>query len=59
VSELLGHSSVGLTLDAYSHVISSLQEEASGVIAATVLTGGLTPPRVSRFGQVRAITSGS
>ncbi len=28
VSERLGHSSVGITLDTYSHVLPGLQEEA-------------------------------
>ena len=28
VSEILGHSQVSLTLDTYSHVLPSLQEEA-------------------------------
>ena len=28
VQELLGHSQIGLTLDTYSHVLPSLQEEA-------------------------------
>jgi len=29
VSEMLGHSSVAITLDMYSHVTPSLQEEAA------------------------------
>ena len=28
VSERLGHASIGLTLDTYSHVLPTLQEEA-------------------------------
>ncbi len=28
VSERLGHASIGLTLDTYSHVLPNLQEEA-------------------------------
>jgi integrase len=28
VQELLGHSSIGVTMDLYSHVISSLQKDA-------------------------------
>jgi integrase len=59
VSELLGHSSIGLTLDTYSHVIPSLAEEAAGVIAAAVLQGAPTPPQSPASGQVRTITSGS
>jgi integrase len=59
VSELLGHSSIGLTLDTYSHVIPSLAEEAAGVIAAAVLQGASTPPQSPASGQVRTISSGS
>jgi integrase len=29
VSERLGHSTVGITLDVYSHVLPSMQEEAA------------------------------
>ncbi|WP_084034661.1 hypothetical protein [Anaerobacillus alkalilacustris] len=29
VSERLGHSKIGITLDLYSHVIPSLQDEAA------------------------------
>jgi integrase len=32
VSERLGHSSIGITLDTYSHVIPSLQAEAASVL---------------------------
>jgi hypothetical protein len=59
VSELLGHSTIGLTLDTYSHVIPSLAEEAAGVIAAAVLQKASTPPQPPPSGEVRAITSGS
>jgi integrase len=60
VSELLGHATIALTLDTYSHVIPSLQQEAADVVAAAVLDPAasilpLSPPK----GQVRAITSGS
>jgi hypothetical protein len=60
VSELLGHATIALTLDTYSHVIPSLRQEAADVVAAAVLdpaasTLALSPPK----GQVRAITSGS
>ena len=34
VSERLGHASVGITLDVYSHVIPALQEEAAEKIDA-------------------------
>jgi integrase len=34
VSERLGHASVGLTLDTYSHVIPTMQEAASEKLTA-------------------------
>ena len=36
VSERLGHSSITVTLDTYSHVLPSMQEEAAEAIAALV-----------------------
>lgn len=36
VSERLGHSTVSITLDTYSHVIPALQEEAAEQVAALV-----------------------
>jgi integrase len=36
VSERLGHASVGITLDTYSHVVMGLQEEAAAKAAAAV-----------------------
>jgi integrase len=59
VSEQLGHATIALTLDTYSHVIPSLQQEAAGVIAAAVLDPASMPPQTPPKGQVRAITSGS
>jgi hypothetical protein len=59
VSEQLGHATIALTLDTYSHVIPSLQREAAGVIAAAILDPASTPPQAVPTGQVRAITSGS
>jgi hypothetical protein len=59
VSEMLGHSTIALTLDTYSHVIPSLQQEAASVVAAAVLDPALIPPQAASKGQVRAITSGS
>lgn len=32
VSAMLGHSSIGITLDTYSHVITEMQEGAVGVM---------------------------
>jgi integrase len=34
VSERLGHASVGITLDTYSHAIAALQEDAAAKVAA-------------------------
>jgi integrase len=34
VSERLGHASVGITLDAYSHAIPAMQEDAAARVAA-------------------------
>ena len=36
VSERLGHSSIAITLDTYSHVIPTLQETAAEVVAALI-----------------------
>ena len=36
VSERLGHASVGITLDTYSHAIPAMQEDAAAKIAALV-----------------------
>ncbi len=41
VQERLGHSSVSITLDLYSHTVPSLQEEAASKLGALVL--GVTP----------------
>ena len=40
VSERLGHSTVALTLDVYSHAIKSLQEEAAARVARLVFEDG-------------------
>jgi len=40
VSERLGHATVSITLDTYSHAIPALQEEAAERIAGLVLTEG-------------------
>ena len=38
VSEILGHASISITLDTYSHAIPSMQEEAAERIASLVLS---------------------
>ncbi len=40
VSERLGHSTVSITLDTYSHVIPALQTEVAEVVAAMVFPDG-------------------
>ena len=45
VSEQLGHATIALTLDTYSHIIPSLQQEAAGVIATAILGSGSTSPQ--------------
>ena len=46
VSERLGHSTVGITLDTYSHVLPDMQEEATEKLEA--MLAGLKPVAVSR-----------
>ena len=36
VSERLGHATIAITLDTYSHAIPAMQEEAAGLIADLV-----------------------
>jgi integrase len=60
VSDMLSRATIALTLDTYSHVIPSLQQEAANVVAAAVLDpAASTAPQASPKGQVRSITSGS
>ena len=40
VSERLGHATVSITLDTYSHAIPAMQEEAAALIAGLVFAGG-------------------
>lgn len=35
-SERLGHSTIGITLDLYSHVLKEMQEEAANKIANAI-----------------------
>jgi integrase len=39
VSERLGHASVMITLDTYSHVLPSMQEDAASIVASLILEG--------------------
>jgi len=38
VSERLGHTTVSITLDTYSHAIPAMQEEAAALIAGLVVS---------------------
>ena len=38
VSEMLGHASVALTLDVYSHVTKSMQQDAANAMARALAT---------------------
>jgi len=46
VAERLGHASIGITLDIYSHVLPSIQEEAANHVAALILSGEGEDPGV-------------
>jgi integrase len=43
VSERLGHSSIAVTIDLYSHAVPGLQSEAAGVVGDLIL-GAAAPP---------------
>jgi integrase len=45
VSEILGHASIGITLDTYSHAVPGLQESAAETVAALVFGGMVTNDR--------------
>ena len=39
VSERLGHATIAITLDTYSHAIPAMQEEVAALIAGLVFAG--------------------
>ncbi|MGQ0743968.1 MAG: tyrosine-type recombinase/integrase [Acidimicrobiales bacterium] len=39
IAERLGHATIAITLDTYSHVLPSLEEEAANRLAALILEG--------------------
>jgi len=43
VSERLGHATISITLDTYSHAIPAMQEEAAALIAGLVFAGDAAP----------------
>jgi integrase len=46
VSERLGHSSVKMTLDTYSHVLPGIQENASNKLEAMLYRKGGVPRKI-------------
>jgi integrase len=53
VQERLGHSSIQMTLDRYSHVSMSMQQEATGVLAAVLHRGSGERTRPKRGHESR------
>jgi integrase len=49
VSERLGHSSIAITIDLYSHAVPGLQREAAGVVGDLIL--GAAEPSVGGKGD--------
>jgi integrase len=39
ISERVGHATIAITLDTYSHAIPAMQEEAAALIAGLVFAG--------------------
>ena len=40
ISERLGHATIAVTMDIYSHVLPGLDREAAGTVARLILGGG-------------------
>ena len=53
VSERLGHASIGITLDTYSHVMPGMQEEAAEKIDAGLRAALAGQGAESRAGRAR------
>ena len=47
ISERLGHATVAITLDIYSHVLPGLDREAADSVARLILGGGAAGPKVA------------
>jgi integrase len=47
VSERLGHSSIAITLDTYSHVLPGIQEEAAAKIDAALRSAVIADSDIS------------
>ncbi len=48
VSEVLGHATVAITLDIYSHVLPDMQQDAAAAMASALYGGASTADGVSR-----------
>jgi len=48
VSERLGHASIAITMDTYSHVLPGLDAEAAGTVARLILGDGDGDPKPAR-----------
>jgi integrase len=40
ISERLGHATIAVTMDLYSHVLPGLDREAADTVAGLILSGG-------------------
>ena len=53
VSERLGHATIAITLDVYSHVIPGMDAQAANAVASLILDGS-RPTRTART-EARAV----
>jgi integrase len=51
VQDLLGHSTIAITLDTYSHVLPPLAKDASGHMSSLVPSGSKAYPEIDSFGR--------
>ena len=47
ISERLGHATIAITMDTYSHVLPGLDREAADSVARLILGGGNAMPEAS------------
>jgi integrase len=47
ISERLGHATIAVTMDIYSHVLPGLDREAADSVARLILGGGAAAPEVA------------
>ena len=48
ISQRLGHATIAITMDTYSHVLPGLDEQAAGQVARLILGGGDPVPGMLR-----------